>query len=126
MLGGLLHGGGGGGAALGDDFALAQGQHAALKVRDAAPAQVLVNHPQVHVFHTRKLGVLHGLKGQAMFLANAVAVVPVHQDIAPQHQGIAAAFGQDAALQGIVFVWGEGVDIGFEFGQDGDFSRHGR
>ncbi len=39
------HSGGGGGAALGDDFALAQGQHAALKVRDAAPAQVLVNHP---------------------------------------------------------------------------------
>ena len=31
------------------DFALAQRQHAALEVRHAAPPQVLLDHPQVHV-----------------------------------------------------------------------------
>jgi hypothetical protein len=48
--------------------------------------------------------VLHGVEGQAVLLADAVAVVAVHQQIAPQHQRVAAAFGQDAALQRFVLV----------------------
>jgi hypothetical protein len=53
-LGGL-HGSGSGGASRGDDLALAQRQHAALEVGDAAAAQVLVDHPQVHVVHALEL-----------------------------------------------------------------------
>ncbi|MNT70754.1 hypothetical protein D3C72_2091710 [compost metagenome] len=59
--------------------------------------------------------VLHGVERQAVLLADAIAVVAIHQHIAPQHQRIAAAFGQDAALQGGMLVGGQGVDIGFEF-----------
>ena len=106
--------------ALRHDLALAQRQHATLKVRHAAAAQVLVNHPQVHIFHRLEARVLHGLEGQAVLLANAVAVVAVHQHIAPQHQGIAATLGQNAALQRIVFFRGQGVDVGFEFFVDND------
>jgi len=53
---------------------------------------VLVDHPQVHVVHGLEQRALQGLKWNAVLLANVVAVVAVHQHIAPQHQGIAATF----------------------------------
>ena len=106
--------------ALTQNFALAQGQHTALKVGHAAPPQVLVNHPQVHIVHALELRALQGVEGNAMPLADAIAVVAVHQHIAPQHQGIAAALGQQAALQCGVFLRRQGIDIGFELGVDDD------
>ncbi len=93
---------------------------AAHEVRDAAPAQVLVDHPQVHVLDRLEARVLHGLERQAMLLADRIAVVAVDQNVAPQHQRIAAAFGEDAALEGFVFLGREGIDIGFEFFVDDD------
>ncbi len=61
-----------------------------------------------------------------MLLADAEAVVAVHQHVAPQHQRVAAALGQDAALQRVMLVGRERVDIGLEFGQDDDgFGIHG-
>ena len=44
--------------ALGDDLLLAQRQHAALEVGDAAPAQMLVDHPQVDVLDRPEARVL--------------------------------------------------------------------
>ncbi|MNY39265.1 hypothetical protein D3C86_1739410 [compost metagenome] len=58
---------------------------------------------------------LHGFKRHAVLLADAVAVVAVDQQIAPQHQRIAAAFGQDAALQRFVLIGAQRIDIGLEF-----------
>jgi hypothetical protein len=55
-----------------------------------------------------------------MLLADAIAVVAVHQHIAPQHQGVAAALGQQAALQSFVLLGGQRVDIGFEVLVDDD------
>jgi hypothetical protein len=55
-----------------------------------------------------------------VLLADAIAVVPVHQHIAPQHQRVAAAFGQDATFQGVMLVGGKGLDVGFEFFIDDD------
>jgi hypothetical protein len=55
-----------------------------------------------------------------MLLADVVAVMPVDQDFAPQHERIAAAFGQQAALQGGVFVVRQRVDKGTQFFVDGD------
>ncbi|MNV35015.1 hypothetical protein D3C71_1264510 [compost metagenome] len=104
-----------GAVALGQDVALAQRQHAALEIGDAAAAQVLFDHPQVDVVHRLEAGVLDRLERQAVLLADAVAVVAVHQHLAPQHQRVAAAFGQDAALQGVVLVRGQRVDVGLEF-----------
>ncbi|KAG0731787.1 hypothetical protein G6F23_014962 [Rhizopus arrhizus] len=97
-------------SALPQDVALAQRQHAALEVRNAAAAQVLFDHPQVHVFHALEAGVLHGVERQAVLLADAEAVVAVDQHIAPQHQRIAAAFGQQAALQRFVLGFGRSED----------------
>ncbi len=101
--------------ALGQDVALAQRQHATLEVGDAAAAQVLLDHPQMDVVHRLESRVLDRLKRQAVLLADAVAVVAIHQHLAPQHQRVAAAFGEDAALQGVVLVRGQRVDIGLEF-----------
>ena len=109
----------------GQDVALAQRQHAALEVGHAAAAQMLFDHPQVHVFHALEAGVLHGIEGQAMLLADAETVMAIDQYIPPQHQRIAAAFGQDAALQRVMFVRGQRVDVGLEFFFDDDIHGHG-
>mgnify|MGYP003339965365 CR=1 FL=1 len=113
------------GLAFGQDLALAQRQHPALEVGHAAPAQMLVDHPQVHILDRLELGVLHGLEGQAMLLADAIAVVPVDQDVAPQHQRIPAALGQQAALQRLVLLGGQGVDVGLEFFANDDGAHTG-
>ena len=81
---------------------------------------MLVNHPQMHVFHRLEARVLDGVEGQAVLLADAVAVMPIDQNFAPQHQGITAAFAQDAALQGLVLVRCQRVNIGLQFFEDGD------
>jgi hypothetical protein len=52
--------------------------------------------------------VLHRLERQAVLLADAVAVVAVHQHVAPQHQRVAAALGEDAALQRLVLLRSQG------------------
>lgn len=104
-----------GAMALGQDVALAQRQHATLEIGDAAAAQVLLDHPQMDVVHRLESRVLDRLERQAVLLADAVAVVAIHQHLAPQHQRVAAAFGEDAALQGVVLVRGQRVDIGLEF-----------
>ncbi|CEE71924.1 hypothetical protein XAC2852_470299 [Xanthomonas citri pv. citri] len=106
--------------ARGQDLALAQRQYATLEVGHAAPAQVLFDHPQVHVLHGLEARVLHRLERQAVLLADTVAVVAIHQHIAPQHQRIAAPFGQQAAFQRLVFVGRQRVDIGLEFFFDND------
>ena len=100
--------------AAGQYLALAQRQHAALKIRNAAPPQVLVDHPQVYVFHVLEQRALHSLERNVVFGANAIAVVAVHQQFAPQHQCIAAALAQQAALQGVVFFGSERINIGLE------------
>ncbi len=109
----------------GQDVALAQRQHAALEVGHAATAQVLLDHPQVHVFHALEAGVLYGVEGQAMLLADAEAVVAVDQYVAPQDQRVTTALGQDAALQRVMFVRGQRVDIGLQFFFDDDIHGHG-
>ena len=76
---------------------------------------MLVNHPQVNVIQRLERGVLHGIERNAVPGANAVAVVPVHQHIAPQHQRVAAPLDQQAALQRLMFIGGEGVDVGKQF-----------
>ena len=86
---------------------------------------MLVDHPQVDVVHGLELRVLHRLEGQAMLLADAMAVVAIDQHIAPQHQRITAAFGQDAALQRVVLVGGQRVDVDAQFFLDGDVHRGG-
>ncbi|MCY1382144.1 hypothetical protein D9M69_701310 [compost metagenome] len=86
---------------------------------------MLVDHPQVHVFHRLEVGVLHRLKRQAVLLADAVAVVSVDQHVAPQHQRVAAALAQDAALQRLEFVRRQGVYVGFEVRVDGDVHGSG-
>jgi hypothetical protein len=79
---------------------------------------VLLDHPQVHVVHGLERAVLNRLKRQAMLDTDAMAVVAVDQHIAPHHQGIAAALGQDAALQGVVFIRGERVDVDTQLVKD--------
>src|ERR1700761_3229257 len=111
-------------APLGQDGALAQCQHAALKRRDAASAQMLVDHPQVYVVHRLKLRVLHRLEWQIMLAAHAVAMVTIDQHLAPQHQRVTTTLGQDASLQRLVFLRGHRVDIGLEFFIDDDVHDH--
>jgi len=52
--------------------------------------------------------------------ADAVTVVAVHQCVAPEHEGIAASFGEQAALQRFVFVRRERIDVGLQFFVDDD------
>lgn len=104
----------------GDDFLLLESQHAALEVRHAAARQVVVDHPQHHVVDRREVVVVDGAEGNAMLLADLVAVVTVDQGIAPQHQRVAAAFGKEAALERGVFDVGQWVDEGTQFVVDGD------
>ena len=61
-----------------------------------------------------------------MLAADAVAIVAIDQDIAPQHQRIAAALGEQAALERLVLVRGEGIDIGLEFFVDDYVHAYGR
>jgi hypothetical protein len=81
------------GTSRGEDVPLAQRQHAALEHRQAASPQVLVDHPQVYIIHRTEVRVLYGLKRQPVLLADGVAVMAVDEDLAPQHQRIAAALG---------------------------------
>ncbi len=60
-----------------------------------------------------------------MLLADAETVVAVDQYVAPQDQRVTTAFGQDAALQRVMFVRGERVDVGLEFFFDDDIHGHG-
>lgn len=61
-----------------------------------------------------------------MLLAAAMAIVAIHQHIAPEHQRIATAFGQQATLQRLVFLWCQRVDIGLEFFIDNDIHQSPR
>jgi len=60
----------------------------------------------------RELVVLDGAEFDAVLAADLVAVVAVDEDVAPQHQRVAAAFGQQAAFQRGVFDVGQRVDEG--------------
>ena len=104
----------------GQNAFLSQGQHPSLKIRQTAPAQMLLNHPQVHIVHGLEQLALHCIEGYAVFAADGVAVVPVHKHITPQHQRIPAPLRQDAALQRRFFILGQGVDVGKEFFVDRD------
>ena len=68
----------------------------------------------------RKFGCCTVWNGSSCLLADRVAVVAVDQDVAPQHQRIAAAFGEDAALQRLVLLRRHRLDIGLEFLVDDD------
>ena len=103
-----------------EDFPFTQGKDTALKVRNAAASEVLVNHPQVHIVHRLEQTALHCLVGQAVLLADAVAVMSVDQHIAPQDEGIAAPLRQNAAFQSGMLLGGKRVNIGFEFFVDDD------
>jgi hypothetical protein len=72
---------------------------------------VVVDHPQHDVFHAAETGVLRDFEWNAVLLAYGIAVMAVDQHVVPQHQRIAAAFGQDAALQRRVFRLGQRVDV---------------
>ncbi len=63
---------------------------------------------------------MQGLKRQTVILAKIISVVPVHQQFVPQHQRVAAALAQEAALQRRMLVGCEPVDVGFEIFVDGD------
>ena len=95
-----------------NDLFLAQGQHAALEIRYAAPPEMIVDHPEMNIVHRLKAFVLNGIERDAMLLADAVAIMSVDQQIAPQHQRVAASLGQQAAFQSGVFVFGQRIDIG--------------
>ncbi|KJK08412.1 hypothetical protein UB46_42460 [Burkholderiaceae bacterium 16] len=76
----------------GYDFLLPQCKYASLEIRYAAPPEVIVDHPQVHIVHGLERLVLYRIERDSVLLADAVAVVSVHQEIAPQYQCIAAPF----------------------------------
>ena len=99
------------GHAGGDDLLLAQRQHAALEVGNAAAAQVVIDHPQLDVVQVAETGVFRDLERHPVLLADLVAVVAVDQHVFPQHQRVATAFHQDAALQRRVFSLGQRLDI---------------
>ena len=100
-------------------------EYAVLKVRHAASAKMLVNHPQVDIFQALEYGTLCHLKRQSMCLADSVAVVPINQHLTPQHQGIPASFGQKAAFQRFIFFRSQRVNVGFQFFVDDDVHGQG-
>jgi hypothetical protein len=107
--------------ARGHDFLLAQGQHAALEVGHAAARQMVVDHPQHDVFDAnRSLSLLDGAERDAVLRADVVAVMAVDQHVAPQHERVAATFGQQAAFERGVFDGCEGIDERAEFLVDRD------
>jgi len=75
-----------------------QGKHATLKIGCAATPQVIIDYSQVHIIHRLEISVLHGMKKNAVFLANALTIVSIHQQVAPQHQRVAAALSQQATF----------------------------
>jgi len=81
---------------------------------------VVVDHPEHDVVDGTEAIVLDGAKFDAVLAADVVAVVAIDQHIAPQHQGVAASFGQQRAFQGGVFIGCERIDEGTQFLIDGD------
>jgi hypothetical protein len=77
--------------------------------------QLVIDHPQLDVFDRIEFVVLDGAERDAVLAADGVAVMAVDQDVAPQNQGFAAAFGEQAAFQGFMFGGREGVDVSTEF-----------
>ncbi len=81
---------------------------------------MLLDHPQVDVIDGLETLVLHGVERNVVLAADAVTVVPVDQRVAPEHQRVAAAFGEQAAFQRLVLVGRERVDVSLEFFVDDD------
>lgn len=101
-------------SAAGKDFALAQGQYAALAIGRAALAGCC----SIILGCTCSIDVQRGLR--TVSDGGAATLVSVDQTVALEHRRIAAAFGQQAAFEGCVLVGGGRVDAGLElfFGDD--------
>src|SRR3546814_9565604 len=72
---------------------------AVLEIRHTAPAQMVFDHPQPDIIERGKTGILDSLELDAVFATQLVAIVSIDQHIAPQHQRIAATFGQQAMFE---------------------------